>query len=264
MKKLFIIAASLLLPLAVAAQDFDYGARASAGVDVKIKKGFHISAEEEIRVTSSGLDDIRTSLGLDYKMNSFLKLGMGYTLINPYKTSASAFNNPRHRIFASVTGTYKVGYFTFSLREKLMMTHRTGDFNEYQNTRNSVALRTRLGFKYKGFLHVSPFAYFDLKTVLNDPWGSTSGSLSQNSSGKYYYAYTHSGYNHAYNSRYRLQAGAEIKLSRNSELTPYVLLDYCSEYEIDTNSDGTKLFTETTGWEDTIRPILGLSYTYKF
>ena len=39
MKRLLIIAA-LLLPLAAGAQDFDFGARASAGVDVKLRKGF--------------------------------------------------------------------------------------------------------------------------------------------------------------------------------------------------------------------------------
>lgn len=263
MKKVLIFLAALALPFAASAQ-VNFGVRASAGADVKIQKGLHFNVEEEIRTDSDGLDNLRTSMGVSYKLNKMIKLEAAYTLINPYKASAGYFNYPRHRISAGITGSYKYGDWQFSVRERLMMTHRTGTFNEYQTTRNSVVLRTRVGAKYKGFDKVEPYGYFDLKTVLNDPWGTTSGNLSQTNSGKYYYAYTPGSYNHAYNCRYRINAGADIKLSKKHEFTPFVLLDFCSDYEIDTNSEGSRLFTETTGWNDYTCLSIGLSYKYSF
>ena len=263
MRRLVFLAA-LLLPLAAFAQEVDMGVRASANVDVRLVKGLHLTAGEELRTSSEGLDNLRTSVGLSYKLNPFVRFGTGYTLINPYKNSEGYFNYPRHRFHFDVTGTYRAGDLLFSLRERVLLTHRTGIFNEYQSTRNSVALRTRMGAKYKGMESVEPFVFLDIKTILNDPWGSTTGSLSKTESGKEYYYYTHEGYTHAYVSRYRINAGADIKLAKQHTLCPYVLLDFCSNYQIDTSSDGTRLFTDTTRWVDTFCLSLGISYTYSF
>ena len=84
MKKLLLLTA-LLLPMAAQAQII--GGRASVGVDYKIAKGLHITAEEEIRSADSfsSLGSLRTTLGLTYKPAKFLKVGVGYTLINPWK-----------------------------------------------------------------------------------------------------------------------------------------------------------------------------------
>ena len=48
MKKIAIILA-MMLPAAAFGQSFSTGARASVGVDYKIKKGLHIEAREEMR-----------------------------------------------------------------------------------------------------------------------------------------------------------------------------------------------------------------------
>ena len=263
MKRLLIIAA-LLLPLAAGAQDFDFGARASAGVDVKLRKGLHLEVEEEVRAGLDGLSSLRSSAGLTYKINKHFKVGGGYILINPFDTEDMAFKAPRHRFYADVTGSYKVGKFQFSLRERFQLTQRTGEFNVYQNTPNEYAIRTRFGAKYKGIRDIEPYAYFDLKTLLNQPWGEIYGNSETSESGKTYYKYVHSGYTHIYNSRYRLNLGCDFSFYGGHSLTPFVLLDYCSEYNIDTSADGTRLFTATTGWTDTFRPTLGVSYKFSF
>ena len=94
MKKIAIILA-LMLPAAAFGQSFSTGARASVGVDYKIKKGLHIEAREEMRMADNfaGLSSLRTTLGVTYKPLDFLKVGVGYTLINPYKINKELDND---------------------------------------------------------------------------------------------------------------------------------------------------------------------------
>ena len=240
MKKIAIILA-MMLPAAAFGQSFSTGARASVCV--------------------------------------FLKVGVGYTLINPYKINKELDNDalytgfwaPQHRLTADVTGTLKAGKFSFSLRERLQFTHNTYDaLNEYQSTRNALALKSRIGVKYKG-KYVDPSLSFEVRAALNDPWGTVSGNAqTTNDTKREYYTYTHTGYTHAYINRLRLNLGADILLSKSHTLTPYVLFDYCMDYEIDTNGadkwaeKGVRIFTDSTGWVYSTALILGLKYTFSF
>lgn len=280
MKKILLIAA-MLLPVAAWAQ---FGFRSSVGADVKIKKGLHMEAEEELRLGGgqSGIDNIRTTLGINWKVNKHLKLGGGYTLINPYKfkydddgeLTYKGFWYPRHRLFVNATGTMRYGDWQFSLKEKLQLTHRTDDsLNVYQTPTNALALKSRIGVKYKGLkdIGLEPFGFFEVRTALNEPWGETTGSLQQTSnSKKYYYSYTHTGYTHVYNNRYRVNLGADYTPAKHHTITANLLLDFCSDYEIDTNGPssweekGVRLFTETTGWNDYFCPSLSIGYKYSF
>jgi len=263
--------AVLLLPLTLFGQA-KFAGRASVEADYKISKGFHITAEEEVRVADglAGLSSLRTTLGASYKVNKYFKLGAGYTLINPYKDTWQAFNAPRHRFYADVAGYYKVGDFQFSLRERLQLTHRTGEFNVYQNTPNALALKSRIGVKYKRIKAFEPSLSFEMRTALNDPWGNideSQGLLTKKSgdrAGETYYVYEHTGYNHVYNNRYRINIGADWSLARHHTFSPYLMLDYCTDYEIDTNGSGTKLYTATTGYSDVFRISIGLSYKFSF
>ena len=281
MRKLLLLAV-LMVPLSAFAQQF--GARASFEADYKIKKGLHLSAGEEIRLGSGkpGLDNVRSTLGVSWKASKYFKVGAGYTLINPYKYSFNAAGNttyqgfwyPRHRLFADAAVTVSLGDFNLSLKEKLQFTHRTDDsLNVYQNVRNALALKSRVGVKYKGFKAAGfePFGYFELRTALNDPWGETTGVIKQtDSSNKYYYDYTHTGYTHVYVNRYRVNLGVDYTPVKHHTVTAYALLDFCSDYVIDTNGPskwaekGVRLYTETTGWNDYFCPSLCVSYKFSF
>ena len=70
----------------------------------------------------------------------------------------------------------------------LQLTHKTEDLNVWQETRNGLALKSRLKIQYKGFANVEPYGLLELKNVLNDP-------LYKNGS--------FSGYTDAYITRYR-------------------------------------------------------------
>ena len=278
MKKILLIAA-LLVPIAAGAQEF--AARTSVGADVKLAKGFHLGLEEEARFADglSSLNNLRTTLDLSYKLNKNFKIGAGYTLINPYKLeyddngtlTDQGFSDVRHRLFVNATAQGRLGDFQLSLREKLQYTRRTDDdLNVYQTNPNALALKSRIGLKYKGSRSWEPFAYFEVRAALNDPWGEISGSVMQTNSGKKYFSYTHTGYTHAYVDRLRLNLGTDWSPTKHHTLTLNVLGDYCMDYNIDTNSPsnwaekGVRLFSETTGWEDTFRVSLCIGYKFKF
>ncbi len=270
MKKLVILLL-LLLPAAAFGQAKLAG-RASVEADYKVLKGFHLNVEEEVRVEDglAGLGSLRTTLDASYKFNKYVKAGVGYTLINPYKDEWSNFNAPRHRLYADVTGTLPLGDFQLFLKERLQFTHRTGDFNVYQTTPNALVLKSRLGVKYKRFKNFEPSLSFEIRTALNEPWGTiddTAGLQTKKSgdrAGETYYKYTHTGYTHLYNNRYRVNLGMDWKLAKHHTFAPYLLFDYCSDYVLDTNGEGTKLWSATTGYVDVFRISIGLGYKFSF
>ena len=263
MKRLVFILA-LLLPWGVLAQTtMEWGARASVEGNYKIAKGVHLYAEEEFRFQGSAFDNMRTTLGFTYKPFKALKMGIGYTLINSRKSSTGEFKAPRHRVFADLSGTLQAGYFQFTLKERLQLTHRSGEFNVYQNTPNALALKSKFTVKYKGWFTTEPYASFEVRTALNDPWGTASGTAKWNNKGtKTYYDYTPTGYTHVYNNRYRGELGVNFELDKSHALKPYVLLDYCTDYDLDINAEGNHLMS--AAYTDVLCLSVGLNYVFSF
>ena len=253
-----------------------FSGRASVGTDYKIRKGLHLSAEEEIRMADdfSALGSMRTTLALSYKPVKFLKLGVGGVVINPYKVEKTletetgdvlytGFWSPRYRLFGDVSGSLRWGDVQFSLKERLQLTHNSdAGMNVYQNPRNALALKSRVGLKYKRWKQVEPSLSFEIRTALNGPWGTTSGSLQTTESGKTYYEYTPAGYTHVYINRYRGELSVDIKPHKHHTLSPYLLVDYCSDYKLDTNGAGTRFYS--AAYTDNLVLTLGLSYVFSF
>lgn len=277
MKKLALSVLALLAGLVAQAQSASFAGRASVEADYKIVKGLHLSVGEEIRSNDnfSALGSLRTTVGLAYKPLKYLRVGAGYTLINPWKngkeieltdgstTTYNGFWAPKHRFYADITGMVRLGSFQFSLRERVQMDHNgDSDMNLYQDPRNKVALRSRLGVKYKGSKVLQPYVNFEVRTQLNGAWGNTSGSQQSKKDGTTYYAYTPAGYTHVYNDRYRGEIGLDWNIGTHHTLNPYLLLDYLSEYEIDTNKAGTRLFS--AAYTKLFRISLGVGYTFSF
>lgn len=258
-----LITCLLTLPGLVRAQgtvnalESDFATRASIAVDKKLARGLHLSAEYQLR-TESGLSRInrhQASLGLNYKFNDYFKGGLEYTFI--YHNGSSAWS-PRHRAGVFLQGGFNAGDWRFTLRENFQWTHRTGDFNTYQNTPDLFTLKSRFKVQYKGFKSVTPYAYVELKNVFNDPslkatWNSATSSYSD---------YSFLGYGDTYFSRYRGSLGLEWKINKHNSLEFYGLVDYLYNKDIDTNKSGTKLKSLT--WDQTLRTTIGVGYTFKF
>lgn len=259
---LYICAICLLAtPLAGMAQgtandiETEYGGRLSLQFDYKLKKGLHLTADAQLRTQDNfkATGRYQAGLGVDYKINGFLKAGAGYTYISVRNSSDEW--NPRHRIYAQLTGTLKSGDWRLSLKERLQLTHRSG-VNTYQTTPNSLTLKSRLKAEYKGFTAVSPYIFIEARTVLNDP------ACSADWNGSEYSNYSFSGYNDAYFNRLRGALGMEWKIDKHNSIDLTAMLDYCYDKEIDTDKEGTKLKSLT--YDRTIAPQLSIGYVYSF
>ena len=269
-----LFTAALLLPMALKAQtdvalDPELGGRVSLSVDKKITKGLHIALEEEVRFDNNfgSLDRLQTTLALNYKVHPNIKLGLGYALINGYGTKSESFKNPRHRFLVDASGTLHLGNWNLSLKERFQVTHRTGDFNVYQNPQNALTLKSRLKAQYKGFGKVQPYTYFEVRNYLNAPVieaaydGSVYVSLDDFSEeGEAGWFLT--GFNGGYVNRLRGALGAEIRLDKRNTLDFYLLGDYVMDKEVDANAEGTKLksYTKETGF----RGWIGAGYEFAF
>jgi hypothetical protein len=272
---IFLLAAigALLCPFALRAQtpvdlDPELGGRLTIGVEKKLAKGLHLGLEEEVRLDNNfgSLGRLQTSLGLKYKVNDYLRLGLGYCLINPYSASTSAFKSSRHRLMADATAGYTLGDWRLSLRERIQATYRTGSFNIYQNPQPLLELKSRLKLAYKGLQRWEPYAYAELRHTLNAPVIAAvyqNGTyLTQSMNEKGDPGWFISGWNGAYLNRLRFSVGASYRLSKASLLDFYLLADRISEKCVDANAEGTKLksYTRETGFKG----WAGVSYTYKF
>lgn len=270
---ILLAAIAVILSTAAYAQtdvslDPEFGGRLSIGIDKKIKKGLHVTLEEEIRMKDNfgSLGRLQTTIGVKYKVLPYLRLGVGYIMINPYDSDSSQFSDIRHRFFFDATGTLRFGDWAFSLKERFQLTHRTGDYNEYQNPANAMMLKSRLMVKYKGFLKTEPYAYFEMRHYLNAP------VINASFDGTNYYTPTGSrkgdagwfldGFNGSYLNRFRASLGADYNINKQHTITFYLLADYISDKKVDANAEGTKLksYTKEKGFVGTI----GAEYVFSF
>lgn len=263
MKKLVSLLIIALIPVIGFAQgtvndlETDLGARVNVSLNKKIAKGLHVVAEGEVRLSDnlSSLGRYQAGVGITYKINPIFKVGAGYQLIE--KLNSSSEWKPRHRFYADARATLSAGDWSFSLKERLQLTHRNVN-NVFQNNPNSLALKSRFKVSYKGFSSVTPYGYLELRNVFNDPacsatWSTTSLAYSD---------YSFKGYTDAFVNRLRSSLGLEWKLSKQHALDFYVLGDYCYEKNIDTNSEGTKLKSLT--FDQSFNTAFCIGYQFSF
>lgn len=248
--------------------DPEFGGRLSVSVDKKLARGLHVSLEEEIRMDNNfgSFDRFHTTLGLSYKVNDYLKLGVGYAMINPYSSSNSAFKGSRHRLMLDATGSLRFGDWRLSLRERFQATYRSGDMNEYQNPRTALTLKSRLKLSYKGLRRIEPYAYVELRNTLNAPVISASydgtnyltNALSQYGDAGWFI----DSWTGVYVNRVRGSVGFDYRLSKASSIDVSLMADRIMDKVVDANAEGTKLksYTRETGFVGWIN--IGYSYSF--
>lgn len=247
--------------------DPEFGGRLSVSIDKKLARGLHVSLEEEIRMDNNfgSFDRFHTTLGLSYKVSDYLKLGVGYAMINPY-SSNSAFKSSRHRLMLDATGSLRFGDWRLSLRERFQATYRSGDMNEYQNPRTALTLKSRLKLSYKGLRRIEPYAYVELRNTLNAPVISASydgtnyltGALSQYGEAGWFI----DSWSGVYVNRVRGSVGFDYRLSKASSIDVSLMADRIMDKVVDANAEGTKLksYTRETGFVGWIN--IGYSYSF--
>ena len=233
----------------------DFGARVGLELEKKLAKGLHVTLEGQVRFEDgmSSLNRYQAGLGLSYKISPWLRAGGGYLFIERLKSDGEW--NPRHRFYTDVTGRLKSGGWTFSLRERLQLTHRDG-VNVYQTNPNAMALSSRLKAEYTGFTFLAPYAYTEFRLALNDP------SCTATWNGISFTDYVFTGYNSMYLNRVRGVIGVQYMINDHHSLDFFIVGDYLYDKETDTNKEGTKLKSLT--YDRSFNTNAGFGYRFSF
>lgn len=212
--------------------------RVGAEFNKKWHNGLSVGISEELRFPMYGVcspsDSIilpsfgrsYTTLSLGYRPIPYLKMDIGYTLkILGDKDWTDVNKWLRHRVFFSITGTYKYDKWSFSLRERFLTEIRMGEIDQhlasglYEKNRADWELRSKLGVSYHVFSKpVKPYAWVEVINTLNatELSGGTqyinsvraqvgaTWRLSEKNSLDFYYRFTY-GYNKDINVRARKQ-----------------------------------------------------------
>ena len=267
LKSLAVIGGLLLSATAARAQEIPvvndevlgFTGRFSASVDWKAYKGLHISAEYQLRTHHlfTAVERHQASLGLSYKVCDYFRTGIDYTFIGHYKSSDRSFR-PRHRASIFVMGIYDLGMWRMSLKETLEFTHKAYDLNPYQDTRNSLNLRSRFKLSYRGYAPLEPYAYVELKNSFNDP----AFDAIFDEDNQIWTDYEFLGYKTAMLNRIRTCLGAEWHITRNHSIDFALLYHWNHSLEIDTNKEGTKL--KDLYYENSNDLALSIGYKFSF
>ena len=132
----------------------DFGIWTSIDASKKLTEKMKFGIEGEFRTTDGVKEVDRRSLGvsLSYKPVTWLKADIGYIFINAYEpaeTKVEAFDESaglyntkydhayrvnKDRLYASLTGSFDIGRFEFSIRERLQYTYSNDAFTTEDKT----------------------------------------------------------------------------------------------------------------------------------
>ena len=197
MKRLIIILLmAAALPLVAVAADDDAGLIVGAAVEKKFNKQWSAELEAEFRSRNNFRTADRVSLGLGgaYKPLKWLKLDAGYQLLIDNNIEKITYNEPttdddgnevinynnwrpsywglRHRVYASVTGSYKIGRVELSLRERWRYTYRPEKTTRRYDFDNGYWEDTNVKSKNLHILRSRFKVDWDIPNCKIDPWAS--------------------------------------------------------------------------------------------
>ncbi len=148
------------------AQDTDWRLWTDIGVEKKLSKQWTLGMGAEYRWKNdiSNTDQIRGSADVSYRLNKYVKFGVGYELIADKKLKKDVFVY-RNRFVIQATGSHKYARFTASWRPRLQTTI-LGDSEASKKAgadNYNWVLRNRFGLKYN-IRHVplNPYVNFEI------------------------------------------------------------------------------------------------------
>lgn len=235
------------LPLAEMS-DSDIQGRFRAGLEIPISNRVDVQWGEQLRLKDNfgTVDKVVSSLGVNYKPLSFLKLGAEYCFVNDHETGGW---NIKHRLNLDVTGSYSAGRVKLSLRERVRLQFRSDSVNRYEKPDPLVTLRTRLKAAYDiRQSHWDPYAYVELYTTLNAP-APVANYLED--------AFSHDNYI----NRVRVALGAEYKINDRNKLDFYYMVHFNREYKARYNASNGHM-QEWSLLKDCSH-VFGIDYNFK-
>lgn len=160
----------LLGALTSFAQSNDFQTWAWVTLKTDISKKFSASVQCQLRMkdnsTRPGTVFFEPDLG--FKVNKYLKLGVGYRLSMRY--SSDNINTTAHRYNIDAEGRKKFGKLTLKLRTRFQKGFTDIMYNENREPYSYPAYsRNKLAVEYEVNKRFSPFAEFELFLPLNNP-----------------------------------------------------------------------------------------------
>lgn len=245
--------------------------RFNADFTKKWHNGVALHIEEDVRfdmVRSLQIDGVQslmvpsfdkcyTTLSLSYKPIDYVKIDAGYMLkIMGQKDWADVNKWLRHRVFFSVTGSYRYEQWDFSLRSRFLSEMRMGDIDIHQATgyaehnRADWYMRNKIEVAYHAMSKpLKPYIWFELANTLN------ANALQQ----KYTDNNPANNDGQQYIKHARTAIGVVWKLNSQNALDFYYRFDYGYERDITVKAKSqTLILTEETEF----RHAIGV--TYKF
>jgi len=154
------------------AQDIDNALWATIDIKKKFKHGLALNFEEEYRLRDnmSNTDKVQTTIDFSWKPLSCLKGGIAYCRIDKYQTDKTW--ELRHRYIAYLVGSYDIGRFSLSLKEKFQQTNRVGVAGTANRSNPTNVIRSKFEVTYNiKKSPLTPFASVELFYALNEPNG---------------------------------------------------------------------------------------------
>ncbi len=256
-----LIAIAVLLVLPAKAWDYDSEAettsrsaqwRMEADFTKKWKNGLRLGINEELRfdlynsANGAAFRKSYTTLSFGYAPIQYVKLDVGYSLkvLGPDSTwsatkRADINEYLRHRVFFTVTASYKFDYAKLYLRERVLMEARTDSVNPLEKNQVDWQLRSRLGadFLVPGKPY-KPYLWGEIANTLNAP-------EYQQKNG------------HQFICNVRAQAGIKWRVSKLSSLDFYYRFTY--GYDRDINITKKKGYIQLTE-EKLYQHSIGVAY----
>lgn len=180
-----LLIGAAVIPLRAHADDT--GMIISVAAEKKFNKKASIALEGEFRSRNDfrTVDRLTISLGGEYKFTSWLKGDAGYQLLidnNIQKLTYNdngTYNNWRpsywatcHRLYASLTASYKLQRVSFSLRERYRFTYRPVHTTTRYDFDNSWWEDAEVKSKIKHVLRSRVKVSWDIPNCKVDPWVS--------------------------------------------------------------------------------------------
>lgn len=265
MKRLSLFCVFFLLCMAVQAWEYSsqensvtQSAQLRLGADFskEWRNGIGLEVSEELRfdlynsLCGPSFRKSYTTLAFSYEPVQYFRLDAGYMLkiLGPDSTwsaakKADANEWIRHRVFASLTASYKFTYAKLYIRERVLMEARTDSVNLLEKNRFDWQLRSRLGAVfYVPGKPVKPYLWCELINTLNAP-------EYQRKDGRQYI------------SSVRTQAGVKWRVSRLSSLNFFYRFTYGYDRDINITKKKARIeLTEETLFQHAIGVIYNLDW----
>ncbi len=134
-KRFLLLALMAVATMPAMAQKDDIGMWIGADVSKELSKKWEVGFGAEYRLNDelSATERLSVSVDAKYKVAKWLKAGVGYTYLHGREPKSisdggkylyNTYWYPRHRFTADLTGSFKLGRFKISLRERWMYTYR--------------------------------------------------------------------------------------------------------------------------------------------